>query len=338
MQQELSQTEPAGRPWLLSPLWPTSKLDRTTPLNLLATAACVVVGIVWYAKGHTYEGSMLAYMIASIVFAMPYFLRRYTHWTPVLIMITILPQLLWAQNKGVEVGNWKYREGAEYVLGKITQQGEGPFGWTRLIWFGNTMPTVEYIFYPSMGIFQMTVFTLYASLIPKRHMKARKWLGTAFYVFYTTFTLVFLSLFFIYSSNEVMDFNWWVMCVGISTTWAGLAVSRSFRRFVQTPAMWLWLLGMAGVFLPLWEIFHCCVNHDWVYITRRTMPAIYTINGAPITLVEPFGYVALAGAFPAHLSIFIDHLKRTIVRDERLVFTAQIDGPPAQPNTLAAAS
>jgi hypothetical protein len=316
-------------PRLTSPLWPRSRWNRTSPLNLMLTGLCVSLGFVIYAKGYTYEGAMLAYMISTIVFAWPYFRAKYTRWMAPLIMVTILPQLLWAQNKGVESGNWSYVPEAKHLLGKVTEQGQGPFGWTRIFYFGNVMPTVEYIFFPAMGVFQMTAFTLFVSVLPERFLVRRRRNGIAFYVFYGAFTLLFAVLFYIFNHKE-MDFTWCMMCVGISTTWIGLAISRSYRALVETPAMWLWLLFMGFIFMTLFDLFHSCLNHDWLFASRPTMPAMYTINGAPITLVEPFGYIALATAFPAHISMYADHLKRIVVRSEEAVPRPDLrDGAPS---------
>ena len=50
---------------------PESAVDRTTPLNLLLVSACVAAGALLYARGYTYEGSVLIYMIGGIVLAWP---------------------------------------------------------------------------------------------------------------------------------------------------------------------------------------------------------------------------------------------------------------------------
>src|SRR4051812_33911130 len=81
-------------------------LNRTTPLNLLMVAACALAGALLYARGYTYEGSVLVYMIGGIVFAAPYYSARYTWWMTSLVFSAVVPTTIWLQNKAVEVGLW----------------------------------------------------------------------------------------------------------------------------------------------------------------------------------------------------------------------------------------
>src|SRR5688500_8160361 len=120
------------------------RLDRTTPGNLAIVATCVLVGGFLYARGYTYEGSVLAYMVGGIVLGWPYYSARYSGWMTSLVLAAVVPASIWLQNKAVEVVLWGYDADKRYLLGWITQEGEGPFRWTRHLWLGNDMPVMEY--------------------------------------------------------------------------------------------------------------------------------------------------------------------------------------------------
>ena len=71
---------------LRRPAWPDGPLDRSTPLNLMRVAACVGGGVLLYLRGFTYEGSVLVYMLGTIVLGWPYYSARYTGWMTALVM------------------------------------------------------------------------------------------------------------------------------------------------------------------------------------------------------------------------------------------------------------
>lgn len=276
------------------------------------------LGILLYLRGYTYEGGMLAYMLPVWIIGRPYFAKRFTGFVPLFAVALLVPPLIYIQNAGVTARNWEYGGQHRFLLGIITPEGDGPLQWTRWLWLGTSMPAVEYLFYPAMSYFMLMSFALFTSALPDRaNLERSPARGRCFYVAYAVFTAGFLALLLLREPSDVMDHNWYVMAVGITTGWLGLLVSRSFRELIRTRAMWWWLLFMGCGFQPLWEFFHSCLNHDWVYVTGRTMPAAYTFNGAPITLVEPFGYIAVTVTFPALIGALSDHLPKLAKRNGR---------------------
>jgi len=308
-------------------LWPSSRLNQTTPLNLALVIGCVVVGLALYQRGYTYEGGMLAFVMSFDVLALPYFLSRYAPITYFVIMLPILPPSIWAQNRGARAGNWAYPEHPLYLLGKITQAGEGPLHWTRLLWFGNDMPVVDVCFYVLMSFFHMATFTLLFALMPPRLTRPRvpSWV---FYAFFTALTGFFASLPVVFArSSTVFDYTWCVMGVGFPAVWAGVIGSPSFRKLVKTPVLWLFLLLNGAVYTPLWEFFHCCVNHDYWFVLGRSLPPAYSYDGIPITMCQPPGYLVWALVMPAMLSLYADRFSRLVVRDPAAVFTRHLEPP-----------
>jgi hypothetical protein len=301
------------------PLWPNSRLDRTTAAQVAFALSLVLAGALVYARGITYEGALLGYMASSIVIAQPYFLKEYRLRVPFLVLLLQLPRVIAAQVQGVSIGNWYYRPDAHYLLGRITADGQGPFKWTRLLYFGAEMPVMEYLYYPSQGYFQMTLMALFLSVLSPRLVKTeRRWLGWGFYAFFSLFTLCFL---WVYTLRviDIPDGNWSIFRGPLVLTWLALIFSKTFRKLTRTPAMWLWILCMGCLFMPLWEFFHSCVDRDWIYVANHPMPPLYIFNGSPIPVVEPFGYVGVSILFPALLSLLRDFLGNWTLREPATV-------------------
>ncbi len=321
MSQIDSSSAPAdsrGTPFsrfLTQPLWPDARLNRTTAGQFALVLCLMIAGIYFYSQGITYEGSLLIYMYPAIVLAQPYFLREYRVPVPFLVLLIQIPHLISAQVDGVQIGNWFYRQDAQYLFGRITELGEGPFQWTRLLYFGAEMPVMEYLYYPSQGYFQMTLFSFFLAALPQRWVTTEKrWLGQAFFVFFALFTAGFA---WVYTLRvvDIMDNNWSIFIGPVVFVWAALAFSRSYRRLTRTPALWLWILCVGCLYMPLWEFFHSCINRDWTYVANNPMPPLYTYNGSPIPIVEPFGYVGVSVLFPALLSLLRDYLGKWMLRE-----------------------
>lgn len=301
--------------FLSQPLWPDTRLNRTTAAQLALALCFMVAGVYFYSRGITYEGSLLVYMYPTIVIAQPYFLKEYRVPVPFLVLLIQIPHLISAQVDGVSIGNWFYRQDALYLFGRITEQGEGPFNWTRLLYFGAEMPVMEYLYYPSQGYFQMTLFSLFLAVLPQRWVTVEKrWLGPAFIAFFAVFTAAF---FWSYTLRvvDIMDNNWSIFVGPVVFVWAALAFSRTYRRLTRTPALWLWILCVGCLYMPVWEFFHSCINRDWTYVANNPMPPMYVYNGSPVPIVEPFGYIGVSVLFPALLSLLRDYLGKWMLRE-----------------------
>lgn len=284
---------------LNTPLWPHSKLSLTTPLSLLLTVLSATAGIWLYRKGYTYEGATLVYMLGGILFAWPYYSSQFTWRMTALVLSSFVPVSIWAQNKAVQSGSWHYRPHNEYLLW-ITNEGEGWKAWTRHLWLGNDMPAMEYLFYPLFCLFQITIFSLYMHVLPDRwfeqkHPKLR-------FVFPIVIALVvsaFVAIYFIFPNPHCTDYLYWLAGVGYAITLFGYAISWKYRNYTQTPAFWIWAVGMGGLFMFCWEFFHCCLNHDWIYNRANTFPFFITYHGCGIPLSELLGYLTTATTFKA---------------------------------------
>jgi hypothetical protein len=295
-------------------------MDRTTPGNLMAFAACVVVGVILYVRGYTYEGSVLAYMVGGMVLAWPYYSARYTYWMTTLVFAAVVPTTIWLQNKAVEVGLWGYPEGKAYLLGFITQTGAGPFGWTRHLWLGNDMPVMEYVFYPAFCFWQVTLYALYSHLLPDRWFEEEHpRLRLAFPVLFGVITAAWLAMYFAFPNPRATDYAYWMMGFGFGITWAAWFGSPSFRVYSTSPAFWLWFFLTAVVVLPIWEAFHIGINRDWEWHIENTFPAAYTFRGASVPVHEFFGYITTATTFQALMFFYIRSLGKVAIKDRTLV-------------------
>ena len=301
------------------PLWPDSKLNLTTPLSLLLTAASVIAGILIYLAGYTYEGATLVYMLGAVMFAWPYYSARYSGYMTFLVLLSFVPLSIWLQNKGVETKAWYYREHSSYMAW-IVQPGDGWWRWTRLVWLGNNMPAMEYIFYPLFCFFQITIYALYSHLLPDHWFEqTHPKLKYAFPLVFGALTVLFILLYFLYSKPNETDYVYWLTAVGYAITGVTYWRSRNYRRYTQSPAFWVWLVGMGVVFLPLWEIYHCCINRDWVYDTQHTFPTLYSFRGAGFPVSQPFGYITTATTFKALLMALILNFGHLVVKNPQLV-------------------
>ena len=304
---------------LRRPRWPDGPLDRTTPLNLILVAACVAVGVLLYARGFTYEGSVLVYMIGTIVLGWPYYSARWTGWMTSLVMAAIVPTTIWLQNKAVEVGLWGYHADKKVLLGWLTQEGDGPFGWTRHLWLGNEMPTMEYAFYPLFCLWQVVMFSLYSHLLPDRWFEEEhKALRRSFPWIFGAITALWLSLRFIFPSPGPTDYAYWMMGCGFGITWAAWVWNKSFRAYTASPAFWIWG-AFIMLFLPVWEAFHVGINRDWTWNIENTFPAAFTIRGESVPIHELFGYVTTATTFQALMFLYARALGKVVVKDEKLI-------------------
>jgi hypothetical protein len=302
-----------------TPLWPQGRLSRTTPLSLLLTAVSVLLGLYLYQLGYTYEGATLAYMLAAVLFAWPYYSARYTGYMTWLVMSCFIPASVWAQNKAVESSAWHYRPLGEYVIW-ITRPGEGWGHWTRHLWLGNDMPAMEYAFYPLFCMFQITLFALFSHLLPdhwfeQRHPKLR-WL---FPIVFAVMISAYVAIYFMFPNPNATDYMYWLAGVGYLITLAAYAVSRNYRAYTQSPAFWIWAVGMGGLFMPVWEFFHACYNRDWIYDRANTFPFFIIYQGAGIPLSELLAYLTSATTFHALMLMLILKFGHIVIKDPRLV-------------------
>lgn len=304
---------------LRQPLWPNGKLNLTTPFSLILTGISVLAGVHFYRQGYTYEGATLIYMLGTVLFAWPYYSARYTPYMTGLVLMSFVPMSIWLQNKGVETGAWFYRAQDGY-LAWITKPGEGWWRITRHGWLGNDMPAMEYIFYPLFCFFQITLYALFSHLLPDRWFEQRN--RTLKYIFPILFVLLFggfISLYFLYGKPGQTDYVYWLTAVGYLITGAAYGLSRNYRHYTQSPAFWIWLVGMGILFLPAWEIYHCCFNRDWVYDPNHTFPFLYSIRGAGFPISQPFGYLTTATTFKALMMLLILKFGSIVIRNPKLI-------------------
>lgn len=301
------------------PLWPKGRLNLTTPLSLILAGGSAVLGTWLYLRGFAYEGSTIAYMLGGVIFGWPYYSARFTGYMTWLVMMCFVPISIWLQNKGVETGSWHYRPHEGY-LAWLTKAGEGWWHWTRHLWLGNDMPAMEYAFYPLFGLFQMTMYSLYSHLLPDHWFEqAHRKLCWVFPVVFVPMLIGFAWMFFRFPNPGKTDYLYWLTWVGYIITGGAYLVSSNYRRYVKSPAYWIWVAGMGLVFMPIWEFFHCCYNNDWVYNLENTFPAAYTWRGAGIPISEFFGYITTATTFQALMLLFIRRFGKVVIKNYKLV-------------------
>jgi len=306
---------------LNTPIWPRGWFSLTTPMSLLLTFGSITAGILTYRAGFTYEGATLIYMLGGVCFAWPYYSARYTGYMTYLVLMSFVPMSIWLQNKGVESGAWYYKDHDAYAAW-ITKSGEGWWGCTRHVWLGNDMPAMEYVFYPLFCFFQITLYSLYSHLLPDRWFeKPVKSLRHLFLPVFLLLLVGFASLHFIWPTEGQTDYVYWLTGVGYAITGGTYWLNAKYRAYTETPAFWIWLIGMGVMFLPLWEIYHCCFNHDWVYDPRHTLPTLYSFRGAGFPASQPFGYLTTATTFKALMMLLIFNFGHILVKNPKLVPT-----------------
>lgn len=305
---------------LNQPLWPRSRFNLTTPLSLLLTAISVITGIALYSRGFTYEGAALVYMSGGILFAWPYYSARFTGTMTCLTLACFVPISIWAQNKAVESGSWHYRPPEGYLLW-ITREGQGWGNWTRHLWLGNDMPAMEYAFYPMFCLFHITLFSLYSHLLPdawfeEKNPKLKGW----FPIVISVVVAAFIAIYFIFPNpSGATDYLYWLAGLGYVITLAAYAVSPRYRDYTQSPAFWIWAVGIGAMFMPAWEFFHCCLNHDWIYDRAKTFPFYVQYRGAGIPLSELLGYLTTATTFQGLMLMLVRHFGKIVIRNHALV-------------------
>lgn len=304
---------------LNTPLWPDGRFSLTTPLSLLLPGLSIVVGVCLYRRGYTYEGATLVYMVGGILFAWPYYSARFTWCMTFLVLSCFIPISIWAQNKAVESGSWHYRPLDGYLLW-ITKPGEGWGQWTRHLWLGNTMPAMEYFFYPLFCLFHVTLFSLFSHLLPDHWFEQpHPRLRGVFPVVFGVALLAFGAIYFIFPNPNCTDYLYWLAGVGYAITVVAYASSPNYRTYTQSPAFWLWLVGMGALFMPCWEFFHCCLNRDWIYARANTFPFFVTYHGAGIPLSELLGYLTTATTFQGLMLMFIRKFGKVVIKNYSLV-------------------
>lgn len=304
---------------LNTPLWPQGRLNLTTPLNLILAGLSMGIGVWLYRRGYTYEGATLVYMVGGIILAWPYYFARFTWCMTFLVMASFIPISIWAQNKAVEAGSWHYRPADGYLIW-ITKPGEGWAHWTRHLWLGNNMPAMEYLFYPLFCLFHVTLFSLYSHLLPDRWFEQKHpKLRLIFPIIFGTALVIFVAIYFIFPNHECTDYLYWLAGVGYGITLVAYVISPNYRDYTQSPAFWIWLVGIGGIFMPCWEFFHCCLNRDWIYDRDRTFPFYLNYRGSGIPLSELLGYLTTATTFQALMLMFIRKFGKVVIRNYSLV-------------------
>lgn len=304
---------------LNTPLWPHSRLNLTTPWSLGLPVLSIGGGLMLYQKGYTYEGATLIYMLGTVLFAWPYYSARFTGYMTWLVLMCFVPMSIWLQNKGVETEAWSYKPHPDYVAW-ITKPGEGWGQLTRHAWLGNDMPVMEYIFYPLFCLFQITLYSLYSHLLPDHGFEQQK--PALKHLFKVVFLFLFggfISLYFLFGKPGQTDYVYCLTGVGYLITGAAYLFSQKYRAYTASPAFWIWLVGMGLCFLPLWEIYHCCLNRDWVYDPAHTFPFLYSFRGAGFPVSQPFGYLTTATTFKALMMLLILKFGHIVVKNPKLV-------------------
>ena len=262
-------------------------------------------------------------MLAATIFAWPYYSVRYTGYMTWLVFVCFVPMGIWLQNKGVQNSAWLYRPHNEYFLW-ITEQGEGWCRFTRHGWLGADMPLMEYAFYPLFCFFQVTLYSLYSHLLPDRWFEQSHRALSKFFpiVFAGIFTL-FVSIYFFCRRPPNTDYFYWL--TGGAYVFAAVTYGASwkYRKYTATPAFWIWLVGMGLMFLPLWEIYHCCINRDWVYDPNHNFPILYSFRGAGFPMGQPFSYLTTAITFKALMIYLILNFGHILVKNPKLVPTCR---------------
>lgn len=313
---------------LNAPLWPKSRFNLTTPLHLTLTGVSVITGVILYRRGFTYEGATLVYMLGGVLFAWPYYAARYTWRMTALVMSSFVPLSIWAQNKAVESGSWGYRPHGGYLIW-ITKDGEGWGHWTRHLWLGNDMPAMEYLFYPLFCLFQITVFALYLHLLPDRWFEEKhSKLRPVFPIVIGIVVAAFIAIYFIFPNPNVTDYLYWLAGVGYAITLASYFISSEYRDYTQTPAFWIWAVGMGGAFMFCWEFFHCCLNHDWIYNRANTFPFFINYQGYGIPISELLGYLTTATTFKALMLLLILKFGPVTIKQSKLIPLCRKHSPP----------
>lgn len=298
----------SSAPWVRLPV-----ATRLGSLQVALALAGFAFGLIVRAHGLSYEGTLLAYLLPMIAVGQRQFMSRFRIAMPLLALGLLLPALIAIQNSGVRAGSWRYAADAHFWLGYLRASGDGPWRWTRFLYTGVEMPAIEYLFYPAMAYFMMLAFNLF-SLLAREHAESSTRLR-CFFGCYAALSAGFLALLIYRNRLDAMDRNWFLTGVGLTTGWLGLLASPSLRRVVSMRWFWHWLLVMGCGFQPAWEFVHSCINKDWVYVERRSLPPLYTFNGAPIPIVEPFAYLAVSVTFPALMCLLADHLPRLVKKD-----------------------
>ncbi len=293
-----------------------TSMTSTTPMvsrnEKIAAAIALVVGIVLYASGYTYEGRNVVSLVAPLILVRPYFRKLFSPWAAVVVLLPILPVSMYGQTFGAELGNWAYPTDDAYLLGRITAQGEGPGGWTRLLWLGAESPTVDVFYYPFMAYLEMACFVALLFLVPAR-LRANRIPAVVFHIFMVALTIVFCGLpIWDASDMPVFDYTWVVMSSGIPCVWVCLALSPSFGRLIRQPVWWIWVFGWA-LYTGAWESLTICGGDYW-YVLGRSMSPMLTCGSGSITWNQPGGYVLWAIVFPAMLSGFHDVFHRATSR------------------------
>jgi hypothetical protein len=321
--------QPAAGLWqtLRRPLWPDSRLELTTPLTFLLMGLSILLGIICYVKGYTFDGGTLVYLVPLVIFSRKYYARAYKGWAFLLILVALIPFGNYVQQKLQEYVQM-FHPPASYLLGRVTAEGDGPFKWTRFIYTGQELPAIDgSVDHLLLSYWFSTAFMIFFHWLPERFKQPSKAARNGFYGFFILFSVLFAVLpqLFPNKSGRSMDYLWLMTSMSFVYTWIGLALSKSFRRLVSTPGMLMWMAFMGLVLSPMFETLHSNINNDYIYPAENNMTVLFTLNGAPITVNAPFYHIGYSVLFPAFLGIFTDLLARFTVRDRKHTYAGELD-------------
>jgi hypothetical protein len=330
-QEPVAVTAPAPSAWQLfnTPMWPSSRLELTTPLHLVLMAVSLALGLLCYARGYTFDGGTLVYLAVLVLFARPYYTRAYRGWAFFLILMALIPVGNVIQNKIMEAGQLAHPTHANYLLGRVTAEGDGPFKWTRFIYTGQELPALDgSVDHLLLSYMFSTVFVMFLHFLPERFKRPNRASQVAYYVFFIAFTGLFAVLPRVFPNQAGQEIDWlWLMTsMSFVYTWLALAFSKSYRALVKTPAMLLWMVLMGLMLSPTFEAIHSCLNHDYWYAADKNMTTMFMCNGVPITVNAPFYHMGYALVFPAFLGLGMDFLRKLTVKDSTFIYTAELAG------------
>jgi len=290
----------------------------------LLTLGCFVFGVILYTKGFTYEGMAFFVMVSGTIFCFPYYQKIFTWVMTAFVFTALLPAAIWLQNKGIEGGMWYYPPDHPYFFGLITKTGQGWKNWSQILWLGNDMPVMEYIFYPLFCFFNVVLYCFFTHLVPDKWEKYSPHFSK-FYWFLLVLVGAYFALPFFFDPHGI-DYDYGLIAVGSVISLFTFFKNKAFRRWLASPAGFFYVLLVGAIFYPAWEFIHSLVNHDWIYeMDNLYTPAAYCYNDACISYYEILAYLTIPFVFQAIFYNAIRIFGKIVIRDPKNFPFAVID-------------
>jgi hypothetical protein len=287
----------------------TENRIKTIGRGTLFTAAAVyILSYTAFRSGYRYESQIVVEGLLPFILAWPYIKRNINSFVNfILALFPLFALVTFEQLKATQFEQWTYLVNGEnrYLL---WSRGNGTV-LERLFYFGGPdYPFIELVFYPLYILGTYGIYTLAASLTPKKwqipESRLRWFFPCMFGVPCAVITI--LMIWFIAVRRDMFPFHAAAAFMSLALMWA-FYISPCVRSFTRTRLFAA--LSVFGIIqMAIFEYYHCGLMGHWVYLPANEIASLHPVVNLKFPFAAAIGGVG--GSWPleewcAYVTLFV---------------------------------